>query len=125
MSGNRVSRNQSSASKAGAVFRSAGPWLATGVTSASTSSVIISASAIGRGGCVAALGTRCTWTHISSSMTSGTPMWMKTSSENRRLLTCSGRMKLRISVPPKPGIQSSHSKLPWVTYCASRSQGSM
>jgi hypothetical protein len=52
-------------------------------------------------------------------------MWMNTSSENSRLLTCSGRMKLRLSVPPKPGSQSIHSKLAWVTNWARRSQGSM
>ena len=93
--------------------------------SASTSSIASTASAIGRGGCVCAFGTRCTCTHITSSATSGTPMWMKTSSENRRSLTLAGQMKLRISVPPKPGSQSSHSKLACVTNCASRSHGSM
>lgn len=44
-------------------------------------------SAITRGGWVLALGTRCTCTYISSSVSSGTPMWMKTSSENKRSLT--------------------------------------
>ncbi len=34
-------------------------------------------------------------------------------------------MKLRISVPPKVGSQSSHSKLPTITNCARRSHGSM
>ena len=46
--------------------------------------------AIGRGGCVFALGTRCTCTHISSSTSSGAPMWMNDSSENKRSLTLSG-----------------------------------
>jgi hypothetical protein len=124
-SGKIVSRYQSGASTAGALRRSADPWLASGASSASTSSIASSAKAIGRGGFVVAFGTRCTCTHISSSVTSGTPMWMNTSSENSRLLTWSGWMKLRISVPPKPGSQSSHSKLACVTNCASRSQGSM
>ena len=72
-----------------------------------------------------ALGTRCTWIHMSSSTTSGRPMCRKESSEKKRSLTLSAYTKLRISVPLNGGSQSSISKLVTVTYCASASQGSM
>ncbi len=67
------------------------PWLSTGCSSAIASSIKLTPMAIGRGGCVFALGTRCTCTHISSSTSSGAPMWMNDSSENKRSLTLSGR----------------------------------
>ena len=47
------------------------------------------------------------------------------SSEKKRSPTLSGWMKLRISVPPNVGSQSTHSKLATITNCASLSQGSM
>ena len=87
-SGYRPSSSQSSLSAAGTTSMCAGPpWLTTGSTSASTTSITPAAMAMGLGGCMAALGTRCTCTHIKSSVTNGTPMWMNTSSENRRSLT--------------------------------------
>ena len=80
---------------------------------------------IGRGGFVLAPGTRCVCTHSSASTPSGRPMCRNDSSENRRSLTASPVMKLRISAPLNTGSQSSHSAVATVTNCAVMSHGSM
>ena len=89
----RTGRNTQSRRTASiARVRSAMPseWLSTGSSSASTSSVSIRLTAIGRGGCVDAFGTRCTCTHISSRIRNDTPMWMKASSEKKRSVMLAG-----------------------------------
>ena len=52
-------------------------------------------------------------------------MWMNDSSENRRSLTFSSKMKLRTSVPLNTGSQSNHSAVAITVNFARRSQGSM
>ena len=80
---------------------------------------------IGSGGEVRACGTRCVCTQRIASTASGTPMWMNDSSENRRSLTFSSKMKLRTSVPLNTGSQSNHSAVAITVNFARRSQGSM
>ena len=50
------------------------PCVNTGIHTASASKVANRLSAIDRGGCVSAFGTRCTCTHIISRKISDTPM---------------------------------------------------
>ena len=93
-----VSRNQSVDSRSGIVDRAARPWLATGTSSDRTTSITSIADdqprQVGRH-----MGTRCTWIHISSSVTSSTDV--DDEQREQAVAPCASTMKLRLSVPPE------------------------
>ena len=102
-SGCTNSSSQSNARAPGTWARSAGAWLMTGCTTASSSKRGDAARASARGGNTAARLMRWMWNHRPNTSSSGTPRWMKTSSENRRSLTDAASRKLRVSGVAKSG----------------------